>query len=179
MTTPDTEPQAKGKRRGIVLYGPDNATPLYDTGMMSMPTMTPAPTDQQLMDWALSNGHVVKTLFEQKEANGMSLVWSWFAPGYTLPRHSHSADCLYYVLKGEIRLGNRTVAAGSGFFVPEDAPYAYSAGDDGVEVLEFRGVSFFDMKITESLPRWEQIAAGARESNDAWSQAKVTAGVDG
>ena len=32
------------------------------------------------MEWALSSGQVVKVLFGDPEAGGMSLVWSWFAP---------------------------------------------------------------------------------------------------
>jgi hypothetical protein len=159
--------KSNGTGRGIDLYGPEDARPLPDTGMMSTPTVEPA-ADEQFMEWALSSGHVVKTLFEQSSRNGMSLIWSWFGPGYALPRHSHSADCLYYVLKGEVVLGRRAIAAGGGFFVPEDAPYAYTAGADGVEVLEFRSVSSFDMKITESLDRWEKIASIARENNQWW-----------
>ena len=165
---------SNGKRRGIDLYGPDEARPLHETGMMSMPTMEPA-ADEQFMEWAMSSGHVVKTLFEQGGENGMSLIWSWFGPDYALPRHSHSADCLYYVLKGEVLLGRRTVAAGGGFFVPEDAPYAYTAGPDGVEVLEFRSVSSFDMKITESLVRWDKIASIVREKNEGWKSARTDA----
>ena len=79
--------------------------------MMSMPTLDP-PADDQIMEWALSGGHVVKVLFRQEGDDGMSLVWSWFGPNYALPRHSHDADCLYYVVAGEARLGNRVVPAG-------------------------------------------------------------------
>jgi hypothetical protein len=176
--TPSNNPDGSiGKRRGIELYGPDDARPLSETGMMSMPTMSPdAP--EQLTEWAMSSGHVVKTLFQQSGGNGMSLIWSWFGPGYALPRHSHSADCLYYVLKGEVKLGRRSIAAGGGFFVPEDAPYAYSAGDEGVEVLEFRGVSSFDMKISDSLARWDQIVSIVRESNEGWKDAQAEAHVN-
>ncbi|MDQ1430431.1 MAG: hypothetical protein QOF40_1033, partial [Actinomycetota bacterium] len=39
------------------------------------------------------------------------------------------------------------VGAGSGF-VPADAPYAYTAGPEGIEILEFRHASAFDMVIT-------------------------------
>jgi quercetin dioxygenase-like cupin family protein len=140
---------------------------------MSMPTMSPAAQDQ-FMEWAGSAGHVVKVLFERGDVGGMSLVWSWFGPGYALPRHSHSADCLYYVLKGEVKLGRRTVSAGGGFFVPDGAPYAYTAGEDGVEVLEFRNVSSFDMKITESVPRWDQIVSVVREHNESWKAADIS-----
>jgi hypothetical protein len=177
MTSSGSSTASKGKRRGIELFGADDARPLYETGMMSMPTMSPE-APEQLTEWALSSGHVVKTLFEQSGENGMSLIWSWFGPGYSLPRHSHSADCLYYVLKGEIKLGRRSIAAGGGFFVPNDAPYAYSAGDEGVEVLEFRGVSSFDMKISESVARWDQIVSIVRENNETWKAAQVEAPVD-
>jgi quercetin dioxygenase-like cupin family protein len=164
--------ESNGKRRGIDLFGPDDARPLHETGMMSMPTMDPA-ADEQFAEFAMSSGHIVKTLYEQSSENGMSLVWSWFGPGYALPRHSHSSDCLYYVLKGDVTMGRRTIAAGGGFFVPGDAPYAYTAGEDGVEVLEFRSVSSFDMKITESVARWDAIVSIVRERNEAWKSARI------
>lgn len=172
MTSSNSPDGSKGKRRGIELYGADDARPLFETAMMSMPTMSPE-APEQLTEWAMSSGHVVKTLFEQSGGNGMSLIWSWFGPGYALPRHSHSADCLYYVLKGEVKLGRRSIAAGGGFFVPND----YSAGDEGVEVLEFRGVSSFDMKISESLARWDQIVSIVREHNEGRKDAQVEAPV--
>ena len=177
MTSSNSPEGSERKRRGIELYGAADARPLYETGMMSMPTMSPQAPDQ-LTEWAVSSGHVVKTLFEQSGGNGMSLIWSWFGPGYALPRHSHSADCLYYVLKGELKMGRRRIVAGSGFFVPNDAPYAYSAGADGVEVLEFRGVSSFDMKISESLARWDQIVSIVRENDERWKDAQPEAHVD-
>jgi hypothetical protein len=156
---------------GIELYDSfEAAPPLMDTGIMSMPVFDPAATDQ-MTEWALSGGSDVRVLFRQggeDGEDGMSLVWSRFAPGYPLPRHSHSADCLYYVVAGEAVLGNRRIGAGAGFFVPADAPYAYTAGPEGIEILEFRGASSFDMKITESLPRWDRIVASVRAQKGEW-----------
>jgi quercetin dioxygenase-like cupin family protein len=140
---------------------------LYETAMMSMPEMEPA-APEELTEWAQSGGHVVKVLFGDPEAGGMSLVWSWFGPNFVLPRHSHSADCMYYVTKGEIHMGRQILRQGEGFFVPANAPYAYSAGSDGVEVLEFRSVSTFDMQISENLPRWAKIVEGVRVNRDRW-----------
>jgi quercetin dioxygenase-like cupin family protein len=163
--------QAAAKRAGIVLFDPPERAPhLHETGMMSMPTMDPE-APEQLTEWALSGGHVVKVLFRQEGENGMSLVWSWFGPNYVLPRHSHDADCLYYVVSGEARLGNRRVSAGGGFFVPAGAPYAYAAGPDGIQILEFRGVSSFDMQITESLSRWDRILEVVRANKEEWQEA--------
>jgi quercetin dioxygenase-like cupin family protein len=125
------------KSERLTLFDVDEAVDLAATDMMSMPVLTdPDVSMEPLAEWAGSSGHVVKVLYRGEGDDGMSLVWSWFGPGYTLPRHSHSADCLYYVTKGEAHLGNRVVSAGSGFFVPADAPYAYSAGPEGIEILE-------------------------------------------
>jgi hypothetical protein len=155
----------------LTLFDVDAALPLAETDMMSMPTFSDPSVGWEIAgEWAGSPGHVVKVLYRGDGDDGFSLVWSWFGPHYTLPRHSHSADCLYYVVKGEARLGNRVVGAGSGFFVPADAPYAYSAGADGIEILEFRQATGFDMKISESAARWQAIVDGARAHADEWAQ---------
>ena len=158
------------RRAGMQRFGgPADAQLLHATQMMSMPTMDP-PAPEALIEWATASGQVVKVLFGDPESAGMSLVWSWFAPHFPLPRHSHSADCLYYVSKGELHMGNQVVKEGEGFFVPSGAPYAYSAGPAGVEVLEFRAVSQFDMQITESLPRWAKMVEAARQHREAWAE---------
>jgi hypothetical protein len=155
------------RNRSLQKFGPDQAKMLYETAMMSMPEMEPA-APEELVEWAQSGGHVVKVLFGDPEVGGMSLVWSWFGPNFALPRHSHSADCMYYITKGEIHMGRQILREGEGFFVPANAPYAYSAGSDGVEVLEFRSASTFDMRISESLSRWAKIVKGVRVNRDRW-----------
>lgn len=155
----------------LTLFDRGSAPDLVATDMMSMPVLTdPEVEPEHLGEWAGSSGHVVKVLYRGDGDGDMSLVWSWFGPGYALPRHSHSADCLYYVLAGEAHFGNRVVQTGSGFFVPADAPYAYTAGPDGVEILEFRQATSFDMIISENLARFEKIIEGARANRDAWAE---------
>ena len=63
---------------------------------------------------------------------------AWFKKDYPLPLHSHSADCLYYVVAGSARLGTEELRPGDSFFVPANTPYTYHAGPEGVEVLEYR-----------------------------------------
>ncbi len=155
-------------KRGMRIFRKDDAPLLLETGMMSMPTMEPD-ASEQLVEWATNGGQVVKVLFGDPEGSGMSLVWSWFGPAFTLPRHSHSGDCLYFVHRGEVHMGNTVLGAGDGFFLPADAPYAYSAGPEGVEVLEFRGVCSFDMQITESLARWDHIVEVSRANAERWA----------
>jgi quercetin dioxygenase-like cupin family protein len=87
--------------------------------------------------------------FRQQGPDGFSLVTVEFAPGYWLPRHSHSSDCLYYVVAGSLQMGARVLGPGDGFFLPAGQPYAYRAGAEGVKLLEFRHSTAFDIQITE------------------------------
>lgn len=162
-------------RRGLQLFRSESAPMLHETSVMSMPVMDPdAP--EHLMELAMGGGQVVKVLFGDPDAEGLSLVWSWFGPDFVLPRHAHSADCLYYVTKGELHMGRNVLRAGDGFFVPADAPYAYTAGPEGVEILEFRSATTFDMRITESLERWARIVDGIHEHRDQWAAEAVAHG---
>src|SRR5262245_27083896 len=68
---------------------------------------------------------------------GMSLTHVWFKSGYPLPLHSHTGDCLYFILAGSIRVGKDELGPGDGFFVASDVPYTYETGPNGAEVLEF------------------------------------------
>ena len=59
--------------------------------------------------------------------------------------------------------------AGDGFFVRADQPYAYTAGPDGIEILEFRGATGFDMKIfDQTIERWKPIMGAAAANHDRW-----------
>jgi hypothetical protein len=105
----------------------------------------------------------------------MSLCWAWFKSGYVLPRHSHNADCLYYVLGGSLRLGSVWLKAGDGFFVPSDHGYTYDVGPEGVEVLEFRsapeGFNFVFKGNDEA--HWDKIAKAHFDNKDAWVDEKA------
>jgi quercetin dioxygenase-like cupin family protein len=90
--------------------------------------------------------------YRQEGRDGMSLVSLDFPPGAMLPRHSHSADCLYYIVSGGIVMGTRELGPGDGFFVPADQPYGYRAGAEGVVLLEFRQSTAFDTKFHEKDP---------------------------
>lgn len=100
---------------------------------------------------------------------GFSLVYAWFKSGFQLPVHSHNADCLYYVVAGEAILGNRKLRAGDGFFVPSDAYYSYTAGPEGIEILEFRHASKIDMKWRDSKPEyWTRVAEHIEAKQNVW-----------
>ena len=86
-----------------------------------------------------ASGSSENRLQMQEGENGMRVVHVWFGPNFHLFRHSHPAgDCTYLIMAGELTMGKRTLKAGSTVFVPNQMPYKFVAGPDGVEVVEFR-----------------------------------------
>ena len=100
-------------------------------------------------------GSQVKLLYSRP---GMSLTHVWFKSGFPLPRHSHNADCLYFIVAGTLRLGVEELGPGDGFFLGVDVPYTYVPGEQGVEVLEFRTSDRFDYKDLGMTAAWMQTA---------------------
>jgi quercetin dioxygenase-like cupin family protein len=169
----------KTRKKGISLFRAKDAVDLMETDLMSTPEMS-AETQASFgasVAAGLGAGAQTKVLLRQNEdEGGFSLVTLWFKPGYPLPRHTHNVDCLYYVISGSAVMGNQTLRAGDGFFVPEDAPYQYDAGPEGVEILEIRhGVQNFDMKIPDARPEvTSAVNELVAERRSEWEQMQVS-----
>jgi quercetin dioxygenase-like cupin family protein len=119
--------------------------------------------------YPVDSGAKALLLFKEPGEHGMSLTYVWFKSGFILPRHSHNADCLYYVLAGELRMGSQVLRKGDGFFIPADAGYTYEAGPEGVEVLELRNATQFHFKFTgNDATHWERIANAVRANSPRW-----------
>ena len=119
-------------------------------------------------------GEQSRLLFREPGEEGMSLVHVWFKSGYVLPFHSHNADCLYYVLGGELRMGSHILRRGDGFLIPRDRGYGYEAGSDGVELLEFRNATRFNLVYgVNDENRWQRIAQTYRDRADIWASETV------
>ena len=137
----------------LAIFTAAEAPTLEETGMMDAMSFTEdaadaTPISTEEME-KLQAGARLTVPFQQQGPGGFSLVSIDFAPGYTLPRHSHSSDCLYYIIEGSIVMGRRKLGPGDGFFLPAEQPYAYHAGPRGVKLLEFRHETAFDMKVYE------------------------------
>ena len=123
----------------------------------------------KLAELGMNDGAELSVLYS---APGFSLTYIWFKPGFTLPIHSHNADCLYYVIAGQIHMGTEVLSAGDGFFLPTDTWYSYSAGAEGVEVLEFRQAEKFDFKVRSGMPKhWERLAESCLKNRGGWKTA--------
>jgi quercetin dioxygenase-like cupin family protein len=136
-----------------------------------MPVAGMQPADAEGLARALEAGlrdnALVRLLFED-EAAGVSLTYAWFKAHAMLPRHSHSANCLYYVVSGSLQFGTEVLTAGDGFLVPANALYSYEAGPDGVEVLEFRTATHFDIAFNGSAASWGRLIEGLKIHRPAW-----------
>lgn len=153
-------------------YTEDDAVELNASGVMSLPEMTEEMV-AAFLEGKLLEGSAVRVLFHDDSPGGFSLTHAWFGENYPLPRHTHSADCMYYVVRGELRMGARTIRAGEGLMVPADRPYTYRAGPGGAEVLEFRATSQFDMKILDRDPaKWQEFAAIAKQMAPEWERTR-------
>ena len=169
-TAPTARALRSTDRSRFAFFGTtDGLEPADISEIMSAPTFRPGVLDS-VDAMELVAGARVVALFSHAGPEGLSLVHVRFAPHYMLPRHSHDADCLYYVVSGSISVGTRVVGPGAGFYVPAGAPYGYQAGPDGVELLEFRNATTFGIDIVEdNIARWERMLANARSHRDEWA----------
>jgi quercetin dioxygenase-like cupin family protein len=153
------------------IYRREDALDLDQTDMMVFATPSKR-VAEILANLDLSKfvtGTQTKVLLRHEGDSGFSLVYASFPPDYILGRHTHNTDCTYYVLSGELRLGNQTLSAGEGFFAPANRPYGYTAGPVGVEVLEFRHATAFDIKAVEVKEEvLAKIAEVANTHQDVW-----------
>jgi quercetin dioxygenase-like cupin family protein len=160
------------RNTAMTFFRAADAPTLDDDGAM---TYAPVDIDPEVFGTLdvglLRAGEDVRVLFKSADPDGFSLVSARFGPGYRLPRHSHSADCLYYVVSGEAHMGSRVLKPGDGFFIAADAPYTYTAGPDGVEVLEFRHATTFDIKVRDTtVEQWKPIAAAVAANGARWAE---------
>jgi mannose-6-phosphate isomerase-like protein (cupin superfamily) len=159
-------------KRGLSFFPAVDAPLMADTNHSQM-------SDEQLArllpaSEAIGLGSVTKVLVP--EAGPFALVHIWWKPNFPLPRHCHNVDCLYHVTWGSVVMGNRTLRAGDSFFVPAGAPYQYTAGADGAEVLEIRTSGApADMTVLDTAEAYEQRAREALDANrETWTNTTLS-----
>lgn len=166
-----------GSRPPFEIFRARDAVDYAEGGPMAVepPTEVESAGMARLMEAGMIEGGQVKLLYSRP---GMSLTYCWFKSGYPLPLHSHSADCLYFIVSGSLRIGTEELGPGDGFFLGTDVPYAYVPGPDGVEVMEFRTSDKFDFKsLGKSTAYWDKTLANLLAAKGNW--AKETAAPSG
>jgi hypothetical protein len=148
-----------------------SAPTLMAAGVMHVHPFTPAQRAgmDKLVEAGYLEGDETRLLIN---IPGFSLVHVRFKSDYPLLRHSHDADCLYYVVAGSLRLGTETLSSGDGFFIPAGVPYTYRPGPQGVEVLEYRHATKFDFRnLTDNEAFYTKGAETVAANREAWRQA--------
>lgn len=150
------------------IYRKEDYRDYGEHGIMQLDDLTPAMVEglTAFENHGASTGQQVRMAYSRP---GMSLTHVWFKSGYPLPLHSHTSDCLYYILAGSIRVGSEEMGAGDGFFVGADVPYTYETGPNGAEVLEFRSTDFLNIRfMAKSASAWEKTVAKVKERREDW-----------
>lgn len=145
----------------------------YVFGEEGVMTTDPTPVQKDGLERMLDAGVIDGSVYTMvANLPGFTLMHAWFKADYPLPLHSHSADCLYYVVAGTARLGTQDLGPGDSFFVPADTPYTYHAGPDGVEVLEFRHTLDIDFRnYAKNKAFYDKAVATVVENRDRWRAA--------
>jgi quercetin dioxygenase-like cupin family protein len=165
---PDPVPGKKPFATPFAIVRAKDARPYDESEAMSPSPRSEFDADgaARLIEDGVLEGSTVHLLFERP---GLSLSHAWFKSGFPLPRHSHNADCLYFVLAGSLRIGTEELTAGDSFFVGTDVPYTYTPGPEGVEVLEFRTSDRFDIRVLAKNPAfWAKAAETLAGKREAW-----------
>ncbi|MFV0523138.1 MAG: cupin domain-containing protein [Acidimicrobiales bacterium] len=120
----------------------------------------------QLVEAGIGEGSFAKILVN---VPGFSLAYAWHKSGYPLPLHSHDSDCCYVIIAGELQVGDEVLGQGDGMFVPADTPYTFTTGSDGVEFLEYRHASSWNIVFKyRNAESWTKAADQARARREDW-----------
>lgn len=123
------------------IFRGDDAPDALEAGVVKESSYTPELLEKYAF---LKGGEVGADTRLMFNMPGFSLIHMWLKRDFPLPLHSHDADCLYYVISGSLQLGTETLGPRDGFFVGANVPYTYTAGPEGVEILEFRHATQVD-----------------------------------
>lgn len=106
---------------------------------------------------------------------GMSVVYLHFKPNFPLFRHMHDVNSLYVVVSGSVVdfMGEGVeLRPGDCFAVEAGNAYYYTAGPEGVEVLEiFRDADEVTVIYVDNPEgRLEQAEKAVRDNADSWAE---------
>jgi len=171
--TPDTA------KRGIQIYRATQAPELHASGVATSDFGTNVDLREVATKLAGSDCSINRLLVHQTaDEGGTSIVYLFFKPNFPLFRHKHDVDSLYVVISGSIVsfMSDATLRPGDCFAVKAGTPYYYTAGPDGVEVLEiFHGAETVTVIYTDNPDgRLEEAQEAVRANVDAWKE--ITAG---
>ncbi len=104
----------------------------------------------------------------------LSVVYLFFKPHFPLFPHKHDVNSLYVVISGSVVdfMGSETLRPGDCWSVQAGQSYYYTAGPEGVEVLEiFTGRDQVNIILTDAATeRLEAAEAAVRDHEESWRE---------
>jgi quercetin dioxygenase-like cupin family protein len=61
-----------------------------------------------------------------------------YVPGAEAVMHKHDDDEIIYVVRGEMKFGNKVLNAGSSVYIPGNTYYSFTAGAEGLRIVNVR-----------------------------------------
>ncbi len=160
-----------GKQPRMQIFRGDGGTPLAED-MMHPEGLVPSVQQgfARAAEAGMHEGHRLVCLYRSPLPNGPSLCRMWLKSGFITPRHKHDTNCIYHVLAGEAHLGNAVLKPGDGVFVPEGTIYEIKAGPEGLEVLEFRTDTAFNVFYTgNDDANWDRVVGAVADNAQGWA----------
>ncbi len=159
------------ERPQLKIYRASEAPSLMEAGCMTMESMSDVQKAgiSQAVEAGYLEGDEIKVLTDMP---GFCVIHAWLKRDYPLMRHTHDADCMYYIVAGSIKFGTEELGPRDCFFVPSGVPYTYTPGPDGVEILEFRHKPSFNfVNLSHGERYWEKAVETCAANRDAWKEA--------
>ena len=167
MSTVEIERDAPADERSFQIFRGASSPPLVMEDVTGRTETSIAGLKKVQAAGGLDAGQDVRVLLE---IPGFSLTYAWFKSGFPLPRHSHKADCAYYIVGGSLQIGPDVLGKGDGFFVPANSPYTYTVGPEGVEVLEVRNEACHDINVmANNAAFWAKAAESLPAHHARWA----------
>ena len=160
-----------GKQPRMQIFRGDGGTPLT-ADMMAPDGLVDSVVAgfERAGDAGMHEGHRLVCLYRSPLPDGPSLCRMWLKSGFITPRHKHDTNCIYHVLAGEAHLGNAVLKSGDGVFVPKGTIYEIKAGPQGLEVLEFRTDTAFNVFYTgNDAANWDRVVGAVAANAPTWA----------
>ena len=93
--------------------------------------------NEKNVQMAKSERGYTKWLHASKGATGPEMMIRHWGPDTNIPVHSHPYNEMFYVLEGEVEIGDTTYTAGACIFIESNTPYGPTRAPKGVKVLRY------------------------------------------
>ena len=158
---------------GVRIYRAADAPLLSDSGA-TRSDFEAAPAVREVATRLASTACSINRMLAHPSAEegGLSVAYLFFKPNFPLFPHKHDVNSMYVVISGTVvdLMGTETLRPGDCWSVQAGHSYYYTAGPEGVEVLEiFSGRDQVAVIMTDAAAdRLEAAQEAVRQNEQSW-----------